>query len=62
MSAPVIRSQNKLQVMYQVISKSKERIEMQSIKTKAKTPAMILGGLALGALLSIATALPFGTA
>ena len=62
MSAPVIRSQNKLQVVYQVISKAKERIEMQSIITKVKTPAIILGGLALGALLLTATALPFGTA
>ena len=62
MSAPVIRSQNKLQVVYQVISKAKERIEMQSIITKAKTPAKILGGFALGALLLIATPLPFGTA
>ena len=73
MSAPVIVSQNKLQVMFQEIIKGKEQIEMKAAigmksmnnwlaaSLKVKTPAKILGGLAMGALLMTATALPAGS-
>ena len=55
MSAPVVRSQNKLKDVHQKVIKVKEQIEMKSMIAKIKTPAIILGVLAIGALLISAT-------
>ena len=55
MSAPVVRSQNNLKVVHQKVIKVKEQIEMKSMIAKIKTPAIILGVLAIGALLISAT-------
>ena len=74
MNAPLTQSQGKLKVVYQEIKKANEEIEMRlamqmtDVKTwlskglATKTPGKILGGLALGALLMTATALPLGPA
>ena len=62
MGAPEVPSQNKLQVVYQKVIEVKEQIEMKSMKTKIKTPAIILGGLALAAVLISATVVNTGGA
>ncbi len=61
MSAPVVPSQNKLEIAYQRVVKVKEQIEMKSMIAKIKTPAIILGGLAVGAVLISATVVNTGS-
>ena len=61
MSAPVVRSQSKFNVAYQKVIKVKQHIEMKSMITKIKNPAIILGGLALGAVLISATVVNTGS-
>ena len=73
MSASVIQGQNKIQKVYGEILKIEKEIEMKisteitnvrariSEALAINTPAKILGGLALGALLIASTALPLGT-
>ena len=73
MSASVIQGKNKIQQVYREILKIEKEIEM-TISTEItnvrarisealaiNTPAKILGGLALGALLMASMALPLGT-
>ena len=74
MSAPASRGQSKLNGAIQEIKITLEELEMKlatdinNLKTilseglRLKTTATILGGLALGAILMTATALPLGTA
>ena len=72
MSAPATRPKSKTTVVYQRILKVPEEIEMKmrshviglkvSEVLTSKTVAKMLGGLALGAVLMAAAALPMGTA
>ena len=70
MSAPVTRGQSGFRIIYEKIVKVQEEIKMklQIRMTDVKTilskglATKLLGGLALGAVLMTATALPFGTA
>ena len=56
------KGRNKFAVVYQELSKFKEDIAMKLSMIMTKdTPAKVLGGLAIGALLLAATALPQGT-
>ncbi len=73
MSAPATRGQSKLNLALQEIKSTLEELEMnfalnmKNIKTvvfesrRMKASASIIGGLALGAVLMTATALPLGT-
>ena len=72
MSAPATRSQSKFTVAYEKILRVQEEIEMKlrlhvidrkiSEVLSSKTVAKMLGGLALGAVLMTAAALPFAPA
>ena len=73
MNAPVMGSQRQTGTSHQQINKIKEVIDMKlaNLSTKlntkvsqilnSKTPAKVLGGIALGALMMAATALPLGS-
>jgi hypothetical protein len=72
MNTPEVRTQSKPRTAHQNILKFKEEWEMKTAtltakvnmrlsERLAKTPVKLLAGLALGALVMTATALPFGT-
>jgi hypothetical protein len=72
MNTPEVKTQGKPSTAHQELGKFKEELEMKTAtltakvnmrlsERLAKTPVKLLAGLALGALVMTATALPFGT-
>jgi hypothetical protein len=72
MNTPEVNTQSKPRTAHQEVWKFKEELEMKTAtltekvnmrlsERLAKAPVKLLGGLALGALVIAATALPFGT-